>query len=388
MVSELWIHALGAKVGGGLTYLRAILPELVARLEGRGIRVVLMVPAPLSAMGVELAPPAWLDVRVMPRAARNALTRLWFDQFVLPWRGPGVGGRKPGRDVIVYCTGSFAPVLHGSSTVTLVRNALYFDPAFLRIETLARRVARTVRGWLIAWGAARCRRVVYPSSSMRALVERRHPRLAPLGAVVPYGVADAFFEIRSAPGPRPSDAGPRFLYVMTYTIQKNLAYVLEALARAKRRGIAVQVVLTSDLTDGRPYHARADAELIRQHDLIGSGHLVLAGTTRGPALLELYRDADACLFASTCESFGHPLVEALAAGKPIVCADAAYAHELCGPHATYVDPTDPEALVRVWADWPDRAASAPMADPTWVRARYSWPAHVEQLVGIFFDHGP
>src|SRR5262249_37321169 len=143
-----------------------------------------------------------------------------------------------------------------------------------------------------------------------------------------------------------------FLYVMTYTLQKNLAFVLRALAQARSEGLRVAVAVTSRLDGGSPTSFARDRELIERHDLIGSGYLIPVGPKNGEELVRLYHDVDACLFPSVCESFGHPLVEALALRKPLVCADRPYAREVCGPHALYVDPDRPEELVRLWREWP------------------------------------
>ena len=50
------------------------------------------------------------------------------------------------------------------------------------------------------------------------------------------------------------------------------------------------------------------------------------------------------VFPSLAESFGLPLVEAMAAGCPVAAADRPYAREVAGPAAVYFDPLDPRAL--------------------------------------------
>ena len=60
----------------------------------------------------------------------------------------------------------------------------------------------------------------------------------------------------------------------------------------------------------------------------------------GSALDQLYDKADIFVYPSVVESFGHPLLEAMAAGLPIVAADVPINRELCGDAATYFSPFD------------------------------------------------
>src|SRR5262249_47884603 len=155
-----------------------------------------------------------------------------------------------------------------------------------------------------------------------------YPALRGLGVVNSYGIGELFFRraaLNESEPPHARNLRPTtFLYVMTYTIHKNLIYLLHALARAKQEGLPVRVLVTSDLASGRAVFARRDHAFIAEHGLIESGHLVPVGSTYGQALVDLYDEADACVFPSLCESFGHPLVEALTLKKPLICADLPY----------------------------------------------------------------
>lgn len=53
------------------------------------------------------------------------------------------------------------------------------------------------------------------------------------------------------------------------------------------------------------------------------------------ACMQHYCDADALLFLSHSESYGLPLVEAMALGLPVICPDLPYARALCGSEAIY-----------------------------------------------------
>ncbi len=377
---EIWIHALGAKVGGGLTYLYSVLPELIRRLDGSGTRLVLLLPAPLALPDNPTLPdplPKWIEVRPLPRFAASPASRMLFDQLVLPlWLLA-----KRGRAAL-FCSGSFAPLLPPVRTVVLLRNAIYFDDEFLARELPGLRRSLRLQGRLIAAGARRAHEVHFPSASFRGQVERRHPRLAGRARVNGYGVHPLFASGALPASVRGNGTAPRwtFLYVMTYTLQKNLGFLLQALAQAKAEGLPVRVQVTSRLDAGPPASVAADQALIARHGLVESGHLEPIGPRFGDDLLAAYRAADACLFPSLCESFGHPLVEAMALGKPVIAADRPYARELCGEHALYVDPEKPADLVALWRRWPEPARGLPVLPHPELLRRFSWSDHVDRLL--------
>ena len=61
-------------------------------------------------------------------------------------------------------------------------------------------------------------------------------------------------------------------------------------------------------------------------------------------LRSLYATCDAFLFASHAEGFGLPVLEAMAAGVPVVASDRPVLREVCDGAALLADPGDPAAL--------------------------------------------
>lgn len=62
--------------------------------------------------------------------------------------------------------------------------------------------------------------------------------------------------------------------------------------------------------------------------------------------LDRYRQVDGLFFPSTAESYGLPLVEAMALGIPVVCSDLPFARWLCEDQGIYFDPQDPQGAWR------------------------------------------
>jgi glycosyltransferase involved in cell wall biosynthesis len=105
--------------------------------------------------------------------------------------------------------------------------------------------------------------------------------------------------------------------------------------------------------------------------------LRLLGHVDDTLLPGLYAGAEAAVVPSLHEGFGLTCLEAMACGVPVVAANAGALPETCGDAATYVDPTDPDAI----ADGVRRALGNEAlreAGPRRARA-YGWDRTVREL---------
>jgi glycosyltransferase involved in cell wall biosynthesis len=142
------------------------------------------------------------------------------------------------------------------------------------------------------------------------------------GIVIPHGVAPIFSP----------DAGAErqdfILAVSDLYVQKNL----DALFAAD--------ISTRILVAGGDVDSEYAAALKRR----APGNVTFLGRVPPEELLALYRHCAVFVFPSTVESFGMPLLEAMACGAPIACARAAAMPEIAGNAALYFDPADPADL--------------------------------------------
>jgi glycosyltransferase involved in cell wall biosynthesis len=76
-------------------------------------------------------------------------------------------------------------------------------------------------------------------------------------------------------------------------------------------------------------------------------HLRLAGHVPDADLRALYAACSAFCYPSLYEGFGLPVLEAMAAGAPVVTSDVSSLPEVAGDAAAYVDPLDEESIRQV-----------------------------------------
>jgi glycosyltransferase involved in cell wall biosynthesis len=102
-------------------------------------------------------------------------------------------------------------------------------------------------------------------------------------------------------------------------------------------------------------------------------------------ILGLHRGARALVFPSFLESFGHPLLEAMLAGTPVVAADIPALREVAGDTALYFDPHRPADLARALEQL-GREPDATQARIERGRARaaeFSWKRSADRLCAVF-----
>jgi glycosyltransferase involved in cell wall biosynthesis len=166
--------------------------------------------------------------------------------------------------------------------------------------------------------------------------------------------------------------GPFFLFPANIWPHKNHRRVLEAYERfGRRRGRGVPFLFTGN--------TKGWDEIAHPYRHLPIRHL---GFVRAEFLSVLYRRAIALLYLTLFEGFGIPLLEAFAAGTPVVCSDITSLPEVAGDAALTCTPTDPDAMSRALdriAD--DDALRRQLVAHGMERlAYYSWDASADALI--------
>jgi glycosyltransferase involved in cell wall biosynthesis len=184
-------------------------------------------------------------------------------------------------------------------------------------------------------------------------------------------------------GALPPGTPQRFvLHVGTLEPRKNVPLLLAAWRRLRERGIAAPPLV---LAGG--FGWRAD-ELRRQvARAAAEGLLVHLGYVAPEELAALYRAAAAAVLPSFYEGFGLPLLEALAAGLPVVASDIPVHREVAGEAALYAPPDRPELFAaQVAALLADPGLRGRLAAAARERsALFSWERAAEDAARAFAD---
>jgi glycosyltransferase involved in cell wall biosynthesis len=397
LTMHLFINGLAASAGGGLTYIRNVIPHLAA--------------VPDLQVTVALAPSLREEFRGFTKVKFvemevPAARRFWYEQSTLP----GIIQRC--RADVLLSAGNFALRRSPVPQILLSRNSIYTSSDFYR-DLLARREYRMwldtrLRGALakrsIDWAtvtvapsepfAAELRRWTHAGVQGQAS-ERAKNRVAKIPEdkirVIHHGFDRDEFIRDSTPLSaelenklKAAESSLKLLFVSHYNYYRNFETLFRALPLLRDRcGRPVKLVLTCKLAAGEnpgAYRTEAAAGLVRELGV--SDMLIELGSVPYSQLHQLYRRADIYVTPAYTETFAHPLVEAMASGLPVVASDLPVHREMCGDAAHYFPRFSAEALAERVAEV---ASSADLRKQLSTRgaeraATFSWKKHVEELL--------
>lgn len=377
---HLFLNGLAASAGGGLTYLRNVVPHLAERHD---VRTTVAVSPTVGREFGRLEHVDFVETEVAGGAGRRFL----YEQRVLP-----ALIRSTRADVLISA-GNFALRNSPVPQILLSRNSLYTSADFYRDL----RSRRDYKLWLdtrlkaslakksIQW--ADC--TVAPSSAFAEELRRWTGREI---TSIHHGFDPEAFQ-RSTEALPPAvqeklDAARgqlKLLFVSHYNYYRNFETLLRVLPLLRKRVAGrIRLMLTCSLrSEANPgaYRAEDAAALVRN---LGIGDLVVElGSVPYHLLHHVYRACDVYVTPAYAESFAHPLVEAMSSGLPVIASDIAVHREICGDAALFFDRFSENDLAEKVVSLSESSElRAQLSEHGLRRAKdFSWTRHVEDLVG-------
>jgi glycosyltransferase involved in cell wall biosynthesis len=344
--------------GGGRSYVVNLLRELAR--DDRGLDFTLLAQPGqldgLDASGVEV-----LEVALPARA--RVVWRVAYEQAVMPLVAR--------RFDLLYCIADLAPRAAAAPIVVLLRNLNIYDRRWYD-DRRTRMLERLVR-----FGLPGARRILFPAQAAADLIAERIEVPAEGVRVVHYGISLDAFALVAGPAP---PAAPCLCQPAALEKHKNLEVIIDALPEVADPRLELWVAGQSLLDPG---HRR---ELERRASAAGVGERVrFLGPVPYRDVLRYYRGARAFVFPSFIETFGHPLLEAMVIGTPVVTSDIPAFREIAGDAALYspVDAPGGRAGVLDAVLEEPEAPRARVARGRERAAHFTWSRNVDGLCAVF-----
>lgn len=367
---RLHVNAVGAVMGGAARHL----PPFLAALHGARPSWTMCV---WVTSGHEPAiVPESVSVRVVPNF--GTAQRLWWESAELPR-----ALRRYSADALLNLTNS-GPLRSPVPSLLYQRNALWFDPTWAPLLKGRARVLALARRQLVYLQMRRSAVTIVPSAAMAEylLQWRGAPGTSAL-RVVPHGVDGERFSSAPRAWPPPAGRPVQLLSVGHAAPHKDQVLLVRLVARLRDAGCDVRLWLTVDRQDWPDYveeieRQRRQLEVEDRVEILG----------RVNDVERLYRVADIVVFPSRSESFGFPVVEAMAAGIPVVASMIRASEELLGPDGWFFRPGDVNAAataVRQLLETPAGRLSEVTARAVVTARRLTWTANAAHVAAAIED---
>jgi len=352
-----------------VTYLKQILPALARAADRHEIGIVL---SPQYQCGIiaGLPPKIRLEAADLPAGALGK--RWWYQQTELPRLV------RHRRADVLFAVSEAAYSRVPARLVILARNPSIYaglqESAAGAWATLRHRALRQPGVFL---SLQRADRVVFVSAAFRDEVAPRMRLRREKTRIVHHGVSDRFCE--AGPPGTPAGETPYVLAVSNISGHKNYETLLRAFASLNAPGVELRIA-------GGPVDTRA-AESLTQlaRELRLESRVKFLGEVGYEDLPLLYRRALVFVLPSRVETFGHPLVEAMASGTPVIASNLPVCREICENAALFFSATSAEELrSRIQTVISDPKLRASLAADGLRRAKsFSWEKSAEGLLAVF-----
>jgi glycosyltransferase involved in cell wall biosynthesis len=309
----------------------------LAPLETPNVRRVMVVGPQASAGRARLASGSARVLAALPTPMRRAAARAGHAAHRRMQRAAARGPMRGERFDLLFCPFT-APTyrMHGTPAVCTLYDLQYrAHPELFAVEDAAQRagafaaacrhaaaiapISDFSRAAAVAAGADPSRtRTIQPRLARSAAGTRDPGLLARLGLA----------------------AGRYLIYPANFWRHKNHEMLLAAFAMARASGLADDVRL---VCTGSPGARQAWIREASHRAGLGES-VVLPGYVTPGELDALVADAGALVFPSLYEGFGLPVIDAMASGVPVACADGTGLAETAGGAALLFDPRTPDAI--------------------------------------------
>lgn len=259
---------------------------------------------------------------------------LW-EQWALPY-----AARKAGVDIL-HCTSNTAPIWCDIPLVLTLHDIIFLEPRDKKNKSLYQNLGYFYRRWNVPRILKKCRRIITVSDFELGNIKQKLQLPDSQLKMIYNGYNEWFRPIESDKQQYRkyiADAG-YFFFLGNTDPKKNTERTLVAYAKYLELSEVKRPLLMADLDQEylNGIIERNGIEAIRDH-------IVIPGYIINSDLPYIYNNAFAFLYTSLRESFGIPLLEAMACGTPVITSNKSSMPEIAGHDAILINPESSDEI--------------------------------------------
>lgn len=259
---------------------------------------------------------------------------LW-EQWALPR-----AARKAGVDIL-HCTSNTAPIWCNIPLVLTLHDIIFLEPRDKKNKSLYQNLGYFYRRWNVPRILKKCRRIITVSDFELGNIKKKLQLPDSQLKMIYNGYNEWFRPIESNKQQYRkyiADAG-YFFFLGNTDPKKNTERTLVAYAKYLEQSEVKRPLLMADLDQEylNGIIERNGIEAIRDH-------IVIPGYIINSDLPYIYNNAFAFLYTSLRESFGIPLLEAMACSTPVITSNTSSMPEIAGHDAILINPESSDEI--------------------------------------------
>ena len=302
---------------------------------------------------------------------------LW-EQWALPR-----AAKRAGIELL-HCTSNTAPICCDIPLVLTLHDIIFLEPRDKGNKSLYQNMGWLYRRLVVPRILSKCRKIITVSNFELQNIVTKLQIPASRMAMIYNGYNDWFTEVEDVDQvyKKYIDESGYLFFLGNTDPKKNTERTLVAYARYLERSAVKRPLLMADLD--RQYLNDIVSRNHIEHIL---DHLRLPGYIKNSDLVYVYNNAFAFLYTSLRESFGIPLLEAMACGTPVVTSNTSSMPEIGGPDAILVNPERSEEITDMLLRLEtDAAFRARQREVGLQRAQlFSWHRTATQLLDLYHE---
>ena len=302
---------------------------------------------------------------------------LW-EQYALPRIA-----RQTGVDIL-HCTSNTAPIFCNIPLILTLHDIIFLEPRDKTNKSLYQNMGWLYRRLVVPRILKKCKRIITVSDfELHNILNKL--QLPPTQLAMIYNGYNEWFkplDDKHEVYKKYIDQKGFFFFLGNTDPKKNTERTLVAYARYLEQSAMKRPLLMADLE--KQYF---DGILSRHHIEHIRQHIVTPGYIVNSDLPYIYNAAFAFLYTSLRESFGIPLLEAMACGTPVITSNTSSMPEIGSKNAILVNPESVEEITAMMLRLEqDSTFYAHQREVGLGRAKlFSWRKTAEQLQQLYLD---
>ena len=302
---------------------------------------------------------------------------LW-EQFTLPR-----AAKELDLDIL-HCTSNTAPIKCKIPLILTLHDIIFLEPRDKNNKSLYQNMGWLYRRLVVPKILKKCKKIITVSNFEKQNIITKLGIPEERMAMIYNGYNEWF---------RPSqdihytyqkyiDNPGYFFFLGNTDPKKNTERTLIAYSKYLEESDVKRKLLMADLD-----HDYLDGIIERNHIENIRKNVVMPGYIVNQDLPDIYNSAFAFLYTSLRESFGIPLLEAMACGTPVITSNTSSMPEIGGPNAILINPENPEEIAEMMLKLENEDIFYRKQEQVGLeRAKlFSWRHTAEQLLEVY-DH--